>query len=60
MVSSTIVLDFGMPGVHSLRRQLEGVRLGLPPPGEEPDAGELPEEKETEQGKESAKTEEKD
>ena len=60
MVSSTIVLDFGMPGVHSLRRQLEGVRLGLPPPGEEPEAGELPEEKETEQGKESAKTEEKD
>ena len=28
MVSSTIALDFGMPGVHSLRRQLEGVTRG--------------------------------
>jgi small conductance mechanosensitive channel len=60
MPSSTITLDFGMPGVHSLRKQLEDVHMELPPPGEEPEAGEKPEEKETEKGKESAKTEEKD
>ncbi len=34
LVSSTITLDFGMPGAHSLRRQLEGVPPGLPPPEE--------------------------
>ena len=51
MVSSTIALDFGMPGVHSLRRQLEGVTLGLPAPGKEPAEGKKAEEKEKEKEK---------
>ena len=46
MVSSTISLDFGMPGKHSLRKQLEDLSLGLPSPGEKLEEGEKAEEQE--------------
>ena len=45
MVSSTITLDFGMPGKHSLGKQLEGISLGLPSPEGKPEEEEKPEEK---------------
>lgn len=35
MPSSTIVLDFGMPGEHGLMEQLKGVKLGLALPGDQ-------------------------
>jgi small conductance mechanosensitive channel len=70
MVSSTIALDFGMPGKHSLKKQLEGVSLRLPPPEGKPEEGEKSEEKEKgqeaeiktdrEKIKEKEKEEEKD
>ena len=46
MVSSTISLDFGMPGKHSLRKQLEDLSLGLPSPGKKLEEGEKAEEQE--------------
>jgi small conductance mechanosensitive channel len=36
MASSTIALDFGMPGGHGLRKQLEGMALSLSPPEAKP------------------------
>jgi small conductance mechanosensitive channel len=59
LVSSTIVLDFGMPGAHSLRKQLEGLAPGLPAPGEEPGESEKAEEKETEKETATATDKEK-
>ncbi len=37
MPSSTIALDFGMEGPHSLKEQLEGVTLTLPAPADKPE-----------------------